>query len=50
VGTDKYVFDPSEKTQAWGVRNFDPVKNHVFPIHSSIINKSNGILKQNEGW
>jgi hypothetical protein len=50
VGTDKYVFDPSEKFVAWPTRNFDPVKNHVFPIHQSIINKSKGILKQNEGW
>ncbi|GHT54352.1 starch-binding protein [Bacteroidia bacterium] len=50
VGDNKYVFDPSEKFVAWPVRNFDPVKNHVFPIHQSIINKSKGILKQNEGW
>ncbi|GHT43874.1 membrane protein [Bacteroidia bacterium] len=50
VGTDTHVFDPSEKFVAWPARNFDPVKNHVFPIPQSIINKSNGVLKQNEGW
>jgi hypothetical protein len=50
VDGDKFVFDPSEKFVAWPVRNFDPVKNHVFPIHSNVINMSKGILKQNEGW
>ncbi|MGK6352836.1 RagB/SusD family nutrient uptake outer membrane protein [Parapedobacter sp. DT-150] len=50
VGDDPYVFDNSEKTVVWPARNFDPVKNHVFPIHTSIIVKSQDILKQNEGW
>jgi hypothetical protein len=47
VDGDPYVFDPSAKIEVWAARSFDPVKNHVFPIHSSIIAKSQGQLAQN---
>ncbi|GHT53685.1 membrane protein [Bacteroidia bacterium] len=50
VDGNPYTFVPSEKKQVWGPRTFDPVKNNVFPIHQNIINKSDGVLKQNKGY
>ncbi|WP_298646217.1 RagB/SusD family nutrient uptake outer membrane protein [uncultured Proteiniphilum sp.] len=44
------AFDRVEEIECWPARTFNPNVHHVFPIPSVQIAKSNGILKQNQGY
>ena len=42
-------FDRVEEIEVWPARNFDPTKNHVFPIPQAQIDRGKN-LKQNQGY
>ncbi|GHT21322.1 membrane protein [Bacteroidia bacterium] len=60
VGDDKFVFNQPAKTdiinrpvptsEMLEGRVFNPVINHVFPIHQNILSTSKGVLIQNDGY
>lgn len=49
--TDGMKITSIQECEIWPARNFDPIKNQVFPIPDSEVKKSNGgNLKQNKGY
>lgn len=49
--TDGTKITDIKEVEIWPARNFDPVKNQVFPIPASEVEKSiSGNLKQNQGY
>ena len=50
-GDDKAtILSKTEVVEIWAARNFDPSINHVFPIPPSVIDESQGVIKQNKGY
>ena len=44
------ILSKTEVVEVWAARNFDPSINHVFPIPPSVIDESQGVIKQNKGY
>jgi hypothetical protein len=49
TGIDNFSNWQATKIEVWPARNFDPAKNHVFPIHNNAITSAKN-LKQNQGY
>ena len=44
------IISKTKVIEVWPARNFDPSINHVFPIPPSVVDASQGVIKQNKGY